>query len=101
MKIVLLKFNSAKYTKLTKERENVSAIKESFSPTFIINGGEDNVTPAKNAVELYKNLTGNGISVEMHIYGKGGHGFDSGIGRGNGISTWRDSFVAWLKDAGF
>ena len=27
--------------------------------------------------------------------------FDSGLERGYGISTWRESFIAWLKDAGF
>jgi acetyl esterase/lipase len=70
-------------------------------PVFIINGGEDNVTPAANCIELYKVLTSNKVRVEMHIYAKGGHGFDSGLGRGYGISTWRDSFIAWLRDTGF
>ena len=72
-----------------------------FPPVFIMNGGEDTTTPAANCIELYKALTANKVSVEMHIYSKGGHGFDSGIERGNGIAMWRDSFVAWLKDRGF
>jgi len=41
------------------------------------------------------------IDRELHIYSKGSHGFDSGIGRGYAVSTWRDSFIAWLKDGGF
>jgi dipeptidyl aminopeptidase/acylaminoacyl peptidase len=65
-----------------------------------MNGGEDNVTPAANCIELYKVLASKKFSTELHIYSKGGHGFDSGLERGYGISTWRDSFFAWLKDRG-
>ena len=80
---------------------NFAVTKESMPPAFIMNGGEDTVTPAENCIELYKVLTSIHTSVELHIYAKGQHGFDSGIGRGYGISTWRDSFIAWLKDTGF
>lgn len=75
--------------------------KTSFPPVFIMNGGEDTVTPADNCIELYKVLKSKNFSAEMHIYSKGGHGFDSGLERGYAISTWRDSFIAWLKDLGF
>jgi acetyl esterase/lipase len=89
------------YPGLNTELIRIAGTKKSFPPTFIINGGPDKVTPAANCIELYKVLTLNNISVEMHIYAKGDHGFDSGVGRGNGIATWRDSFMAWLKDTGF
>jgi acetyl esterase/lipase len=75
--------------------------KESFPPSFMINGGEDNTTPPENCIELYKVLTSKKFSTELHIYSKGGHGFDSGFERGYAVSTWRDSFIAWLKDQGF
>jgi acetyl esterase/lipase len=80
---------------------NYAEKNRSLPPFFIINGGQDKVTPADNCIELFKALRSNHVSAEMHIYAKGEHGFDSGIGRGNGIATWRDSFIAWLKDAGF
>lgn len=41
------------------------------------------------------------VSEPGYIYSKGGHGFDSGVERGNGIASWRESFVSWLKDRGF
>jgi acetyl esterase/lipase len=74
---------------------------DAFPPSFIMNGGEDKTTPASNCIELYKILTAKYFRTEMHIYSKGGHGFDSGIDRGYGLSTWRDSFMAWLKDEAF
>lgn len=75
--------------------------KELFPPVFIMNGGEDKTTPASNCIELFNVLTSKGFSSEIHIYSKGGHGFDSGLERGYAVSTWRDSFIAWLKDQGF
>jgi acetyl esterase/lipase len=74
---------------------------DAIPPVFIMNGGEDKTTPAANCIELYNILTSKQVSVEMHIYAKGGHGFDSGIERGAGIATWRGSFYAWMVDKGF
>jgi hypothetical protein len=54
-----------------------------------------------NCIELFKVLTSRHFIAELYIYAKGGHGFDSGLERGYAISTLRDSFIAWLKDAGF
>ncbi len=51
-------------------------------PIFIVNGAQDNVTPAANCIKLYNALTEKNVRTELHIYSKGGHGFDSGIGRG-------------------
>jgi acetyl esterase/lipase len=74
---------------------------DSIPPVFMINGAEDNTTPAPKCVDLYQIFLDNNIPAELHIYAKGSHGFDSGIGRGNGVAMWRDSFVAWLKDMKF
>lgn len=89
------------YPGLDSDMINQAGKKDTFPPVFIINGGEDTTTPAGNCLELYKVLTSKHFSAELHIYAKGGHGFDSGLELGYAISTWRDSFIAWLKDAGF
>jgi len=89
------------YSGLDNEMINLAGKRDTFAPVFIMNGGEDTTTPAGNCIELYKVLTSKHFSTELHIYAKGGHGFDSGLERGFAISTWRDSFIAWLKDTGF
>jgi acetyl esterase/lipase len=89
------------YPGLNPELINLARVKDSVPPVFIINGGQDKTTPADNCIELYKALTSKNVSVELHIYAKGVHGFDSGLERGYGISIWRESFIAWLKDTGF
>jgi acetyl esterase/lipase len=72
--------------------------KEHIPPMFIINGAEDDVTPPDRCIDLYSSLLDNGVPAELHIYSKGRHGFDSGIGRGRGVASWQDSFIFWLKD---
>jgi acetyl esterase/lipase len=75
--------------------------KEKIPPVFLINGAEDDVTPADKCIKLYSALREKNVPAELHIYAKGNHGFDSGIGRGHGIASWQDSFINWLKDLEF
>ena len=75
--------------------------KENIPPMFLINGAEDTVTPAAKCIQLYTALLEKKVPAELHVYAKGNHGFDSGIGRGYGIASWRDSFINWLKDLEF
>ena len=75
--------------------------KQKIPPMFLVNGAEDTDTPAVKCIQLYTALLERGVPAELHIYAKGNHGFDSGVGRGFGVSTWRDSFLAWLKDMDF
>jgi acetyl esterase/lipase len=72
--------------------------KNGIPPVFMIVGGEDEVTPSENCIALYSALKKKKVPTELHVYAKGEHGFDSGIGRGQGVAGWQDSFIAWLKD---
>jgi dienelactone hydrolase len=76
--------------------------KPNIPPMFLINGAEDDVTPASKCIQLYTALLERKIPAELHIYAKGKHGFDSGMGKGlYGIASWQDSFINWLKDMKF
>jgi len=68
-------------------------------PFFIINARVDRLTPAEKCVGFYATLLKAGVSAELHLYGKGSHGFDLGTGRGESVAIWPTSFVAWLKDS--
>ena len=70
-------------------------------PTFIMNGGPDKVTPASKALTLYQILLENDVPCELHIFGKGNHGFDLGESAGQSAALWKVSFVAWLQDMGW
>lgn len=75
--------------------------KENIPPMFLINGAQDDVTPADKCIELYSALLKRKVPAELHIYAKGKHGFDSGIGTGNSVATWQESFILWLRDMKF
>lgn len=75
--------------------------KENIPPMFFVNGAEDTTTPALKCIQLYTALLEKKVPAELHVYAKGNHGFDSGIGRGYGIASWQNSFINWLKDMKF
>jgi len=71
------------------------------APLFIMNALDDRLTPASRCVEFAQTVLKAGGRVELHLFAKGGHGFDLGDGRGESATLWKESFVAWLKDCGF
>lgn len=75
--------------------------KAKVPPMFLVNGAQDELTPADKCIKLYSALLERNIPAELHIYAKGKHGFDSGIGRGHSVASWQNSFINWLKDLNF
>ena len=72
--------------------------KDICSPIFIINAFDDNRTPSSSCLRLYSELLAGGVPAEMHLYSKGGHGFDIDATKGVSLLQWPQSFIAWLKD---
>jgi acetyl esterase/lipase len=90
------------YTDLIASRsvDNVSSGTK-IPPVFIMNAGDDRVTPADQCVDFYAKLVKAGVSAELHVFSKGSHGFDLGVGRGASAALWPNSFVSWLRDVSF
>ncbi len=80
--------------------QSVVESSSSIPPTFIMNGGADRMTPADRCVDLYSILLKKEVSAELHVFGKGRHGFDLAEGHGESAALWKVSFVAWLQDLG-
>jgi len=70
-----------------------------IGPMFIVNARVDKLTPAPKCVDFYALLLQTGVNAELHVFGKGSHGFGMGQGRGESVAMWPASFVAWLRDA--
>jgi len=70
-------------------------------PLFVMNAIDDTLTPVGRCVDFSQTVLKAGGKVELHLFAKGGHGFDMGDGRGESAVLWKESFVAWLKDSGF
>jgi acetyl esterase/lipase len=68
-------------------------------PTFIFQAEDDKTVPVQNSIDYYTALKNKGVSAELHIYPKGGHGF--GLAKNKGTeSTWTESCIKWLKQIG-
>lgn len=67
------------------------------TPTsFLIHASDDKAVPVENSLLFYQALKDNGISAEMHIFPKGGHGFGLGIGHGT-TEGWMQLCIDWLR----
>ena len=87
------------YPGLREEVSELVANAKRIPPIFIINAADDTVTPANRCVDFYQALLKAGAHPELHVFSKGSHGFDLGEGRGASATLWKESFVAWLRDA--
>jgi len=68
-------------------------------PMFVMNARVDKLTPADKCVEFYSMLLRAGVNAELHVFGKGSHGFDLGDGRGKSLAMWPRNFTSWLSDS--
>lgn len=63
---------------------------------FMVHASDDLAVPVKNSLVYAEALAYHGVSVALHVYPAGGHGF----GMNNKTSTeyWMDRLYTWLKD---
>jgi len=65
-------------------------------PAFLVHACDDDVSKVEETTLYAQKLLKHNVSVEMHLFSKGGHGF--GLGREkDGTSQWVDLFINWLK----
>jgi len=74
--------------------------KHGICPIFVVNARVDRLTPAERCIDFYAKLIKAGVNAELHVYGKGSHGFSMGSGAGKSAALWPQSFIAWLGDSG-
>ena len=80
------------------KRMDLETVPKNAPPTFITCAGIDDAFHAKQSVEFYMALFNAKIPVEMHLYGRGGHGGSIGERKGIPFGTWPQRFVDWAKD---
>jgi acetyl esterase/lipase len=70
-------------------------------PAFLVCGEDDRPDIARGLPELYLALKRAGVSAELHVYARTGHGFGVGDSNRNPVSNWPQLFLAWLGIEGF
>jgi acetyl esterase/lipase len=76
-----------------------SVISADTPPVFLVNANDDQTTPAVKAIALHGALSAAGVTTEMHIFTRGGHGFGLGVD-GGALTAWPGLFEAWLREQG-
>ncbi|WP_343694570.1 alpha/beta hydrolase [Flavobacterium sp.] len=64
-------------------------------PAFLIHATDDTVVIPENSINYYLALKKNGVTAELHLYEKGGHGF--GLGVNDTSKNWTRECEEWLK----
>jgi endo-1,4-beta-xylanase len=70
-------------------------------PSFLVSAADDRGPTASN-LALFSTLTEVGVPAEIHVYGRGGHGFGF-LGRSPEflkwpVAKWPEQLLAWLAD---
>lgn len=68
-------------------------------PAFLIHATDDTVVLPENSINYYLALKKNGVTAELHLYEKGGHGF--GLGVNDTSKYWTRDCEEWLKANGY
>jgi dienelactone hydrolase len=87
-------------TPFTKAPE--TTIPANVPPSFIVCAGSGDQVHAVWATEYFTPMLKAAVpNLEMHIYGRGGHGGAVSPRDGIPFGTWQDRFVEWFRDLGF
>ena len=67
-------------------------------PIFLVHTADDKTVPVENSIRFYQACIKNKVSVEMHLYPKGGHGF--GMNNTTTADSWMERLKNWLAELG-
>ena len=71
-------------------------VNDETPPAFLVHAYNDDMVKVEETMQFAERLNECKVSVEMHLFPKGGHGF--GIGRKkDGTDQWVQLFVNWLR----
>lgn len=73
-------------------------IPDGMPPVLLIHASDDTVAGSEHSAQMYLALKRAGVPAELHIYGKGGHGF--GV-RKSPAAGWKRALMDWLRNMGF
>jgi acetyl esterase/lipase len=71
-----------------------NAVTQSSPSTFLVHCSDDLIVSVENSLMYYKACLKHNVSVEMHLYAKGGHGF--GMHNDFINEKWMDRLESWL-----
>jgi pectinesterase len=81
-------------TEKTDFFSNELQVTSTTPPSFLVHAGDDGAVPVENSLRYYQACIKNKVSVELHLYPKGGHGF--GMYNKTTDDNWMERLKNWL-----
>ncbi|MEY4540589.1 MAG: hypothetical protein RLZZ306_2346 [Bacteroidota bacterium] len=78
---------------------NETQVTKETPPVFLVHTGDDNAVPVKNSLTYYEACQKNGVSANLVIYPKGGHGF--GMNNSSTKEKWMNNVKNWMDSMGW
>ena len=82
-----------------REYSNELQVTPQTPPCFLVHAGNDDAVKVQNSLYFYEALQRNGVSAELHVYPKGGHGF--GLHNPTTKDQWLDRLENWMDANGW
>ncbi len=70
-------------------------VSASTPPTFLVHAADDRSVKVENSIAFYQACLEAGVSAEMHLYARGGHGF--GMYNKTTADDWVERLINWLR----
>lgn len=70
-------------------------VSASTPPTFLVHAADDQSVKVENSIAFYQACLAAGVSAEMHLYARGGHGF--GMYNKTTADDWVERLINWLR----
>jgi acetyl esterase/lipase len=83
-------------TTLANRYSNELQVTKNTPPTFLLHAMDDKTVPMENSLLFFQAMKDNGVTGELHVFPKGGHGFGLGVGRG-AVENWPALLLEWLR----
>lgn len=78
---------------------NETQVTKETPPVFLVHAGDDMAVPVKNSLSYYEACQKNGVSANLVIYPKGGHGF--GMNNKSTKEKWMNNVKNWMDSMGW
>ncbi|GAA4332176.1 alpha/beta hydrolase [Flaviaesturariibacter amylovorans] len=83
-------------TALTLRYSSELQVTRETPPVFLVHALDDKSVPMENSLLFFTALKDNGVSGELHVFPKGGHGFGMGTGKG-AAEGWTTLCLEWMR----
>lgn len=82
---------------LVQHFSNEKQVTEKTPPTFLFHAADDSAVPVENSMAFYKACKDKGVSVTMHLYPNGGHGFSLAL-KNSHLRGWTERMYEWMEN---